>query len=130
MSANINVVLIAGNLTRDHNIKYSQNQNMVLSNSLAINKKYNDKDSTTFVEFVAFGKTAEILQKHTGKGQSVCLEGGLDLQQWNAQDGSKRSKLQVIANKVHILEWKDKPQEEESQLPYNDSYPDNDDIPF
>lgn len=108
MSANFNQVTLAGNLTRDPEIKTLRN-GAVGSFGLAINRKWNDRDGnqneeTTFVDVECWGRTAELVGQYLTKGRSCLVSGRLKLDQWEADDGSKRSKLKVVADSVQFLD--------------------------
>lgn len=91
---------------------------------LAINEKVKRGeewvDETVFVSVTFWGKTAEIVNEYLGKGSSVLVEGRLKLDQWE-QDGQKRSKLKVVADKMQMLDKKGDAkgprQESEPQMP-------------
>lgn len=106
--ANVNKVFLIGNMTRDPELKYLPSQTALCEFGLAINRKWNDgkgqaKEETTFVDCSAFGKTAEILAKYKRKGDPLFVEGRLKLDQWEAKDGSKRSKLRVVVDNFQFL---------------------------
>ncbi len=56
-----------------------------------------------FVDVVSFGAQAEAIAEHVAKGRQVAVTGRLSYQQWEADDGSKRSKHEVVANQVDFL---------------------------
>jgi len=106
--ANLNKVLLMGNITRDPELKYMPNQTAVCDFGLAINRGWTGQDGVrkeevTFVDCSCFGKTAEILSKYKKKGDPLFVEGRLKLDQWEAQDGSKRSKMRVIVENFQFL---------------------------
>ena len=106
--ANLNKVLLMGNITRDPELKYMPNQTAVCDVSLAVNRTWTGQDGVkkeevTFVDCSCFGKTAEILSKYKKKGDPLFIEGRLKLDQWEAQDGSKRSKMRVIIENFQFL---------------------------
>jgi single-strand DNA-binding protein len=106
--ANLNKVLLMGNITRDPELKYMPNQTAVCDFGLAVNRTWTGQDGVrkeevTFVDCSCFGKTAEILSKYKKKGDPLFVEGRLKLDQWEAQDGSKRSKMRVIVENFQFL---------------------------
>src|SRR3954468_3199782 len=106
--ANLNKVLLMGNITRDPELKYLPNQTAVCDFGLAVNRTWTGQDGVkkeevTFVDCSCFGKTAEILSKYKKKGDPLFVEGRLKLDQWEAQDGSKRSKLKVVVENFQFL---------------------------
>lgn len=106
--ANLNKVMLIGNLTRDPELKYLPNQTAVCEFGLAVNRTWTGQDGvkkeeTTFVDCTAWAKQAEVLQKWRKKGDPLFVEGRLKLDQWEAQDGSKRSKMRVIVENFQFL---------------------------
>ncbi|HVX85909.1 MAG TPA: single-stranded DNA-binding protein [Phycisphaerae bacterium] len=106
--ANFNKVLLMGNITRDPELKYMPNQTAVCDFGLAVNRTWTGQDGvkkeeTTFVDCSCFGKTAEILSKYKKKGDPLFVEGRLKLDQWEAQDGTKRSKMRVVVENFQFL---------------------------
>jgi single-strand DNA-binding protein len=108
MSANINRVLLAGNLTRDPQCRFLANEQAVVNFGLAINRRWkgNDgqmKEETTFVDVEAWGRLAELVGQFLTKGKPCFVEGRLKLDAWEDKDGAKRSKLKVVADSVQFL---------------------------
>jgi single-strand DNA-binding protein len=107
--ANLNKVMLIGNLTRDPELKYlPSNQMPVCEIGMAINRKWTGQDGikkeeTTFVDCTSFGKTAELIAKYVKKGDPLFVDGRLKLDQWEAQDGSKRSKMRVVIENFQFL---------------------------
>jgi single-strand DNA-binding protein len=108
--ANLNRVLLIGNLTRDPEIKYTPKGTAIAEIGLAINRVLpadeggERREEVTFVEVTAWGKTAENVQKYLTKGRPVFVEGRLQLDTWDdKQTGQKRSKLKVVAETVQFL---------------------------
>ncbi len=107
MAANLNKVLLMGNLTRDPEVKYTPKGTAVGDLSMAINDSYKAQDGTikevvTYVDVEVWGRTAENCKQYLSKGRPVFVEGQLKLDQWE-QDGQKRSKLKVRADRVQFL---------------------------
>ncbi|MDD7323612.1 MAG: single-stranded DNA-binding protein [Campylobacter lanienae] len=101
----MNLFIFNGTICRDIELKYSQNQGMaVISNSLAFNKKdANGNQSTVFLDFVAFGKTAELINKHYQKGDMLCGQGEIAQEERQNQDtGAKRTKHKIIIQKLEF----------------------------
>lgn len=106
--ANLNRVMLMGNITRDIELKFTPSKTAIAEFGLAVNRNWTGKDGTkqeevTFVDCVAFGKSAETLGTYKRKGDPLFVEGRLKLDQWEAQDGSKRSKLRVIVEGFQFL---------------------------
>lgn len=106
--ANVNKVILIGNLTRDPQLSYTPNQTPVVELGLAVNRRWrgqdgSDSEETCFVDLQAYGRQAETLNKYVRKGNPLYVEGRLKLNQWEAQDGTKRSKLRVIIEGFQFL---------------------------
>lgn len=106
--ANMNRVFLAGNLTRDPEIRYIQTGKAVADLSLAINRKFKTssgelKEDTCFVSIVAWERQAELAGEYLRKGSAVLIEGSLRLDQWEA-NGEKRSRLRVVADRIQFLD--------------------------
>lgn len=99
--ASYNKVILMGNLTRDPQASFLPSGTAVTEFSLAVNRRWKDaqgnpREEVLFIDCSAFGKPAETLAKYLKKGKPVHVEGHLKLDAWEAQDGSKRSKIRVI----------------------------------
>lgn len=108
MSLNLNQVTIAGHLTRDPQVKTLQSGNMVANFGVAINRRWKTesgetREAVTFVDCSAWGKTAENIGHFLAKGDPLCVVGHLHLESWDDKDGQKRSKLVVVADRIHFL---------------------------
>lgn len=106
--ANLNKVMLMGNITRDLECKALPSGTNVAEFGLAINRQWTGQDGVkkeevTFVDCCAFGKLADLLAKYKQKGDPLFVEGRLKLDQWEARDGSKRSKIRVIVEGVQFL---------------------------
>lgn len=107
MAASLNKVLLMGNLTTDPEVKYTPKGTAVGDLRMAINDSYKTQDGTiketvTYVDVEVWGRTAENCKQYLSKGRPVFVEGVLKLDQWE-QDGQKRSKLKVRADRVQFL---------------------------
>lgn len=101
----MNLFIFNGTICRDIELKYSQNQGMaIISNSLAFNKKdANGNQSTVFLDFVAFGKTAELINQYYQKGDMLCGQGEIAQDEWQEQDTrKKRTKHKIIIQKLEF----------------------------
>ncbi len=105
---NLNKVFLIGRLTRDPELRYTQTGTAVAEFGLAINRKFTTADGqsreeTCFVDVVLWAKRAEVASQYLTKGQPVFVEGRLELDQWQGPDGSKRSRLRVVADNFQFL---------------------------
>lgn len=108
MPASLNKALIIGNLTRDPELRYIPSGQAVTSFTVAVNRNYTDqgggkKEETTFLRIVTWGKRAEVCNEYLRKGSSVFVEGRLQARSWQAQDGSKRTTIELVAQNVQFL---------------------------
>lgn len=107
--ANLNKVLLIGNLTRDPELRYTPGGTAVASFGLAVNRKFRtssgeDREDTCFVDINAFGRQAEVLSEYMAKGRQIFIEGRLHLDQWeDKQTGAKRSKLTVTVENFQFI---------------------------
>ena len=107
--ANLNKVMLIGNLTRDIELKYTPKGSAIAELGLAINRKYKTetgelKEETTFVDVTLWGRQAEIAKEYLSKGKPVYIEGRLQLDSWDdKQTGQKRSKLKVTGEALQLL---------------------------
>ena len=107
--ANFNKVILAGNLTRDPELRYTPKGMAIAKFALAINRSWKtetgeSKEEVTFVEVDAFGRQAETIAQYLKKGSPLLMEGRLRLDQWDdKQTGQKRSKLGVVLDSFQFL---------------------------
>ena len=104
----MNKIFLMGNLTRDPQLSYTPNQTAVVDFGMAVNRKWkgkdgSDKEDTCFVVCRMFGKRAEAFNKYFKKGKPVLIEGRLSFDQWEAQDGTKRSKHRVTVEDFQFM---------------------------
>lgn len=109
MSLNFNRVVVAGNLTRDPQVRFFANERCVGNFGLAINRRWRDKDGnqqeeTTFVDIECWGRTAELAGQYLTKGRGCLVEGRLKLAQWEDKDGNRRQALKVQADTIQFLD--------------------------
>ncbi len=107
--SDINRVTLVGRLTRDPELRALPSGTSVLSLGLAVNGRQKDQtgnwvDKPNFFDVKVFGAQADMLANHLSKGRRVGIDGRLDWSSWEAQDGSKRSKVEVVAQSVQFLD--------------------------
>jgi single-strand DNA-binding protein len=99
--ANFNKVILAGNLTRDPELRYTSNGTAIARIGMAINRTWKNeagetKEEVTFVDVDAFGRQAEVIAQYMKKGRPLLVEGRLKLDQWEDKNThQKQSKLRV-----------------------------------
>lgn len=104
---NLNKVFLIGNLTRDPELRTLPSGTAVVSFGLATNRIFKDKNGqrqkdAQFHNIVAFGRQAEIAKQYLSKGSSVLIEGRIQTRSWDAQDGSKRSRTEIIVERLQL----------------------------
>jgi single-strand DNA-binding protein len=108
--ANFNKVILAGNLTRDPEVRYTPKGTAIAKLGMAINRTWKTetgetKEEVTFVDVDAFGRTAEVISQYLKKGRPILVEGRLKLDQWDdKQTGQKRSRLGVVLENFQFLD--------------------------
>ena len=108
MPATLNKVMMIGNLTRDPEMRYLPSGQGVASFSIALNRAYQSpqgekKEEVSFIRVVAWAKLAEICSQYLKKGNPVFVEGRLQSRSWEAQDGTKKSTVEVVATNIQFL---------------------------
>ncbi len=109
--ANLNKVLLIGNLTRDPELRYIPSGQAITNFTLAMNRVYKlqtgeKKEEVSFVKVIVWGKMAENCKEYLSKGSPVFVEGRLQSRSWDGPDGQKRSATEVIAMTVQFLSSK------------------------
>ncbi|MHB1651413.1 MAG: single-stranded DNA-binding protein [Desulfitobacteriaceae bacterium] len=119
----MNNVQVLGRLTKDPELKYSQNGKAVCQFSIAVNR---NKDETDFFDCVAWEKTAETVSNYVKKGQRVLVDGRLQQEKWKDQQSSEnRYAVKIIVNRFDFIEAAEQnsnpPQQTPApaQAPYN-----------
>jgi single-strand DNA-binding protein len=105
--AQLNKVLLIGNLTRDPEVRYTPSGAAVADLGLAINRRYRtekgeDKEEVCYVTVVVWGKQAETAGKYLKKGRPLFVEGRLQYETWE-KSGEKRSTLKVVCERFQFL---------------------------
>jgi len=95
-----NKVILVGHLTRNPEVRYTQNQTPVANTGLGINRRWKtqdgqEHDEVCFVDLTVWGSRAEAMAKYFKKGDPILVEGRLALERWTAKDGTNRQKLYV-----------------------------------
>jgi single-strand DNA-binding protein len=98
-----NRVVLAGNLTRDPELRFTNDGIPVCSFGLAVNRVRSRSEEVDFFDISAWRELGETIANYKKKGDPILLEGRLQYRTWEAQDGSKRSKVDVVADTVQFL---------------------------
>ena len=107
--ANLNKVMLMGNLTKDPEMRHTPKGLAVTDLSMAVNRTWKDEqgqkqEEVTFLEVTFYGRTAELAQQYLVKGRPVYIEARLRLDTWDDKDtGKKRSKLKLIGENMQFL---------------------------
>jgi single-strand DNA-binding protein len=131
--ANLNKVILLGNLTRDPELRFTPNGSPVAKFRLATNQRVRQqeawKDEVCYIDVITFGKQAENVAEHLAMGNLALVEGRLQWREWEGRDGLRRSKYDVVASTVQFLSRAngDNRVTEQSDLPFRE---DLDDVPF
>lgn len=143
----MNNVGLTGRITKDLELKYTQNEKAYCRFTLAVDRglskekkqeaEANGQPTADFISCLAWGKVAETLQKYTAKGKKILVNGSIETGSYTAQDGSKRYTTDVLVNRIEILEFADnnntnnqdtRPFGQFDELPYQEA--NNEDLPF
>lgn len=113
----MNNVGLTGRITKDLELKYTQNGKAYCRFTLAVDRglskekkqeaEANGQPTADFISCLAWGKVAETLQKYTAKGKKILVNGSIETGSYTAQDGSKRYTTDVLVNRAEILEFAD-----------------------
>lgn len=143
----MNNVALTGRITKDLELKYTQNGKAYCRFTLAVDRglskekkqeaEANGQPTADFISCLAWGKVAETLQKYTAKGKKILVNGSIETGSYTAQDGSKRYTTDILVNRAEILEFADnnnvnnqdtRPFGQFDELPYQEA--NNEDLPF
>ena len=107
-----NRVVLLGNLTRDIELRYTQNGTAIAKTGIATNRRYKtqageQKDEVCFIDITLFGRAAEIANQYLSKGRKVLVEGRLIYEQWVDASGQKRSKHSIAVDDLQMIGSRD-----------------------
>ncbi len=103
----INKAIIYGNLTREPELKSLPSGSQVCEFSIATNRVWKDKngarqESADYHNIVVFGRQAEIVKQYMHKGSGILIEGRIQTRSWDAQDGTKRYRTEIVADRIQF----------------------------
>ena len=107
--ANLNKVMLMGNITRDIELRYTPKGTAVADIGLAVNRVRTGEsgeriEETTFVDITLWGRTAEVVHQYAAKGHPLFVEGRLQMDTWvDKATGGNRSKLKVVADNIQLM---------------------------
>ena len=104
----VNKVILVGRLGKDPEVRYSNNGNAITNFNLATSRVYKNKqgekvDETEWHRCVSFGRTAEVCGEYLSKGSQVYIEGSLQTNEWEDQEGNKRKTTEIRAWRMQML---------------------------
>jgi single-strand DNA-binding protein len=100
---NFNRVILAGNMTRDPELRFTNDGIPVCSFGIAVNRVRSRSEEVDFFNISAWRELGETIANYKKKGDPILVEGRLQYRTWEAQDGSKRSAVDVVADRVEFL---------------------------
>jgi len=110
--ANINRVVLVGNLTKDPELRHTPSGTAVCKLRIAVNTRQKDAqgnwgDKPNYFDVTVWGNQGESCSQYLSKGRPVGVDGRLDWREWEAQDGTKRQAVEIIADTVQFLGSRD-----------------------
>lgn len=102
MAESLNTVALVGRLGRDPELRTTAGGTPVCNLSLAVDGR--GEDAVSWIEVTLFGKSAEAAAEHLAKGRRIGVQGRLEQRRWQAQDGSNREKVGVVADRFQFLD--------------------------
>lgn len=106
----MNKIILMGRLTKDPEVKYTNNGKDVAQFTLAVNRPIKNAEGNyeaDFINIVAWNQTAEVVGNYVHKGQRLLVEGRLQIRTYDAKDGSKRYVTEVVASNIEFIEKKE-----------------------
>ena len=129
----LNRIVVMGRCGKDPEIRATQKGTAVASVTLAVDRDYSadQNKETDWIDVVAFGKTAEFVDKYFSKGQMAVVSGRLQIRNWEDKEGNKRRSAEILADHVYFGEGKkDRAETYEPQGEFNEITDDDSDLPF
>ena len=104
----MNKVILLGRLTKDPEVRYTQNNTIFTTFNVAVRKRFKTEegDDADFINVIAWSKTAEFVSMYFKKGMQIALSGRLQTRSYDANDGTKRYVTEVVAEEVEFVESK------------------------
>lgn len=118
----LNVVAIAGRLTRDPELRTTNSGTSVVSFSIAVDRNYTAQGAereADFLDVVAWKGTADFICKYFGKGSAIIVEGRLQTRNWEDKSGNKRKSTEIVAENVYFGDSKKKSEDNANEDSYN-----------
>ena len=125
----MNVVILRGNLTRDVELRTTQNDNKVAKFGIAVRREIKNSEGnydSDFFNCIAFGKLAETIDKYFHKGSGIIIEGHIQTGSYEKEDGTKVFTTDIVVGKIEFdrkpVESKKEDKETEPEMPKEDPY--------
>lgn len=99
----MNSINIIGRLTRDMSLKKTTSGTSVISGAIAYNEVHGGENVAMFFDFVAYGRTADLIDTYFHKGDEIGLSGKLTQRSWTGKDGQKRSTVEIQVNEITFM---------------------------
>lgn len=125
----MNKVILMGRLTKDVELRYTQNNTPVATFTLAVNRKMSKEKETDFINIVAWNKNAEFVSQYFKKGQQVLVSGRLQVRTWEDEKG-KHTVYEVVAEENEFADSKKDDGESQTTFSQNFTPTADDDLPF
>lgn len=133
MAQNINSVVLVGNLTKDPELRHTPSGTAVTTLRVAVNDRVKRgeewTDAAYYFDVTVWGRTAENCAQYLAKGRPVGVQGKLTWREWDAQDGTKRQAVEVVADNIQFLGGRDGGGGEQQFVPQGAAAPASDDFP-
>ena len=123
----MNKIILIGRMSKDIEIRYTQNQKEVGNFDLAVNRNYknaNGEYDTDFFKCIAWGNLAKTIQTYTSKGSQIAIEGRVENRTYQANDGTNRYVTEVVVEGVHLIDFK------KNETATSEDIVEADDLPF
>ena len=118
----MNKVIISGNLTKDMDVMVSKNDVNIGKFTVAVNNGYGENTNTQFYPVILFGKRVEALQKYLLKGTKVIIDGLIDYNSIQDDQGNWKNYFQIIANDIDIVKFVEVQEDKKSSSKYKKNY--------
>ena len=133
-----NKVVLMGNVVADVDLRETKSGTAVTDLRLAVDDKRGKNDETVFVDVTLWGRTAEIANEYLSKGSPVLIDGRLQMDRWESEEGVKRSKLKIVCDRLKLVGGRrdnnddggPPPQHNNVDANHNGENEKDDDIPF
>lgn len=126
----LNRCVLIGRLTKDPELRYTQNSKAVCTFTLAVDRNHGDKKQTDFIDIIVWGKMGENCAIYLSKGKLAAVDGRLTTHSYEAKDGHKVKGYEVVADQVEFLSPKEEKPKEALEKPEDLPPLDDEELPF